>query len=460
MNMFKSIGRMIGNARTLPLYHCRHQGCGLNHRCLPLLLQCMNKFTSPGLDTTELRFNASENDDKRDFVQHSVDDFASLIKNEDDAAIVKEILDNYEYTKYVTYRVPTRIEPHQMKEMMEMKASGQNKSFVRYFNYMFKSETARISGIIRRKQIQEEKNQQRREKFVDRPGLPPGVLFYPDTNQPYYGPWHNTGLVFRNDIQLRKPTEYRRCYSAMWGPRLVFDFSYEYLMERRDLKSLCDQMVWAYGDNYDNIEPFDIHLCNYRKGSNTDEYLKTALGSCKREPVDRPDTFISCHEESYLDIFPKENLIYLSPNAPNPLEKIEHDDIIIVGAIVDRKIRTKETFAKARRENIRTARLPIDENIIWGNAPKVLTLNHIMSILLHAKNTGNWREAFLNHIPKRRLKSVEEIAAEDEYRFKRITHSKKAFFQLNKSYDNRDNQGNISIESIFSDNPKTFRKNK
>jgi mitochondrial ribonuclease P protein 1 len=49
------------------------------------------------------------------------------------------------------------------------------------------------------------------------------------------------------------------------------------------------------------------------------------------------------------------------------------------------------------------ARLPLDHYLQWGSGSgKSLTLNHMISIMLDIKSTGNWEKA-LQHVPRRKI---------------------------------------------------------
>ena len=39
--------------------------------------------------------------------------------------------------------------------------------------------------------------------------------------------------------------------------------------------------------------------------------------------------------------FPREKLVYLSPDSPNVLQEYSHDDIYILGALIDKRIPRK-----------------------------------------------------------------------------------------------------------------------
>lgn len=78
------------------------------------------------------------------------------------------------------------------------------------------------------------------------------------------------------------------------------------------------------------LDPFDLHYCNFNDGV-LKQYLKRQI------PILEEPTFpLSLHKESYLDLFDKEQLVYLTPHCKETIEKYDHDAIYIIGAIVDK----------------------------------------------------------------------------------------------------------------------------
>lgn len=110
--------------------------------------------------------------------------------------------------------------------------------------------------------------------------------------------------------------------------------------------------------------------------------------------------------KSYLDIFPQDRLVYLTPDAKDSIQTYNHDDIYIIGAFLDKFSLNKPiSHTKALREGIRQYKLPIDENVVWGSgSSKHLCIVHMVAILNHVKRTGHWREALKLNIPKRKFK--------------------------------------------------------
>ena len=76
--------------------------------------------------------------------------------------------------------------------------------------------------------------------------------------------------------------------------------------------------------------------------------------------LDTPSGLIEYSTNSYLDLFPRSQLVYLTYNSETTLDKFNHDDIYIIGGLVDKTNPKPLTMAKAKREGLRTAKLPLD----------------------------------------------------------------------------------------------------
>jgi ribonuclease P protein 1 len=118
---------------------------------------------------------------------------------------------------------------------------------------------------------------------------------------------------------------------------------------------------------------------------------------------------INITEKSYLDLFPKENIVYLTPHCREELREFDHDAIYIIGAMVDKGNSEPLSLAKAKREGLKMAKLPLDKYLMWGSGrSKTLTLNQIMRILLDVRTTGSWEKA-LQHVPRRKIVTTEQL---------------------------------------------------
>ena len=125
-------------------------------------------------------------------------------------------------------------------------------------------------------------------------------------------------------------------------------------MTRQEMKDLVKQLVYSHNANRISSEPFYWHFCNVQEGGITDRNLNLRFPGIKDHPITVTD-------KSYLDLYPKEKLVYLTPNSPEELDFIDSDMVYIVGALVDKAKEEPLAYAKAKREGIRSARFPLEK---------------------------------------------------------------------------------------------------
>ncbi|NXU93977.1 TM10B methyltransferase, partial [Xiphorhynchus elegans] len=99
--------------------------------------------------------------------------------------------------------------------------------------------------------------------------------------------------------------------------------------------------------------------------------------------------------ESYLDLFPLDAIVYLTPDSENVLEDIDPDKVYVLGGLVDETIHKELTLRRAREQSLQTARLPIREYMV--RAPnsrnyhsETLAINQVFDILSTYYETRSW----------------------------------------------------------------------
>merc|ERR1712232_264543 len=108
----------------------------------------------------------------------------------------------------------------------------------------------------------------------------------------------------------------------------------------------------------------------------------------------------------YIEHFSSEadrrRLVYLTADTDTVLQEFKHDEIYIIGGIVDRNRLKGSTRQKADEQGIGTGRLPLQEHIQMGGSSRVLTCNHVLDIILEHQRCGDWRCAFEKCVPGRK----------------------------------------------------------
>jgi len=178
-----------------------------------------------------------------------------------------------------------------------------------------------------------------------------------------------------------------------FGQNFVIDLDLPYEMVAKEKRSLHSQIGEVYRVNRWLWEPFNIHLCGYKSDNLVMKDLVTSI-----------DNYVwNVTPECFTRVFPKEQLVYLSPDSPHVLTEYSHDDIYILGALIDKRIPKKYTYDKAQRLGIRSARLDMKFFEFTRQKPPYFAFSDVFNVMVDARDTnGNWFYAFQNLITGRK----------------------------------------------------------
>lgn len=187
-----------------------------------------------------------------------------------------------------------------------------------FFRYLFLREIFRKRRAIKvaENQLRRVEATKRREELLSE-GKPP-------TNYPGYS------SIFRHlgrphEKQLR---EQSYLATARLGESIVIDCGFEREHARDHyVFNLIDQIHYLFAEIHRYHSPSFVYLCNLAN----DGRLRTEFN--RRSPLE--SLCLEATESSYLDIFPKEKLIYLSPDSNVEMTSFDHDAVYIVGGIID-----------------------------------------------------------------------------------------------------------------------------
>lgn len=104
--------------------------------------------------------------------------------------------------------------------------------------------------------------------------------------------------------------------------------------------------------------------------------------------------------------------IYLSADSDYTLTELRPFSTYIIGGLVDKNREKGICAARAAAAGIKTARLPIGDYLAMASR-KVLTTNHVHEIMLRWLECGDWGEAFMKVIPKRKGGQLKGYGGED-----------------------------------------------
>ncbi|NWW92519.1 TM10B methyltransferase, partial [Rhynochetos jubatus] len=106
-------------------------------------------------------------------------------------------------------------------------------------------------------------------------------------------------------------------------------------------------------------------------------------------------------QESYLDLFPLDAIVYLTPDSENGkyfLDDVDPNKVYVLGGLVDESIHKKLTLQRAQEQSLQTARLPIREYMVKTTNTKnyhseTLAINQVFDVLSTYYETRSWPAA-------------------------------------------------------------------
>ena len=106
-------------------------------------------------------------------------------------------------------------------------------------------------------------------------------------------------------------------------------------------------------------------------------------------------------EETQAKVEDEGEVVYLTSEADETLNELKPYSTYIIGGLVDKNREKGICYKRATKRGVRTARLPIGE-FMDMQSRKVLATNHVNEIMLKWLECGDWGEAFVKVIPKRK----------------------------------------------------------
>ncbi|KAM4808260.1 tRNA methyltransferase 10 homolog B [Rhinophrynus dorsalis] len=190
---------------------------------------------------------------------------------------------------------------------------------------------------------------------------------------------------------LKALTKERLLEAKDSGPRVCIDLSMTQHMTRKEISRLAAQIRRLYGSNRKAAKPFWLYLTDFVENS-------LLYDECVRMNDGFVNYLVDTTEDSFLDIFPLENIIYLTPDSDNALEDIDPQKVYVLGGLVDESVQKKLTYHKARENGLQTARLPIQEYMVKNVNVKnyhseILAINQVFDVLATYYEKRSWAES-------------------------------------------------------------------
>lgn len=276
-------------------------------------------------------------------------------------------------------RAPQELSP---QDVLDLLALSSFRKKCRLFEYLFYKEQKRL-------------RQHRREvNFLpsvkqDKPSFKREFLPHTADRIEDYGLFRNSFLIRIRETTINRYYESRQIPAVLFGQSVVFDLGYDNIMSPRECNKAARDLLEAYGCNRCSCDPFHLHFCNASPNGATARILQDELFAASEHKLLSEIT-----PSSYLDMFPKERLVYLTPDSENTLDVFDYDAVYVIGVLVDKETKEGATHAKATSEGLKTARFPQTFTWHWEkNVSKPLHLTDVFKVLLALKRTNSWKYA-------------------------------------------------------------------
>uniref|UniRef100_A0A8C5LUQ5 tRNA methyltransferase 10 homolog B n=1 Tax=Leptobrachium leishanense TaxID=445787 RepID=A0A8C5LUQ5_9ANUR len=181
------------------------------------------------------------------------------------------------------------------------------------------------------------------------------------------------------------------------GTRLCIDLSMTEHMSRKEISRLAAQIRRLYGSNKKAAQPFWLYLTGFMEHS-------LLYNECVRMNDGFVNYIFNRTENSFLDLFSLETMVYLTPDSDTVLEDVDPKKVYVLGGLVDESIQKKLTYHKAIENNLQTARLPIREYMVKNVNIKnfhseILAINQVFDVLVTYRETQSWPDALKAGVP-------------------------------------------------------------
>lgn len=146
-------------------------------------------------------------------------------------------------------------------------------------------------------------------------------------------------------------------------------------MTETERRKTAKRLKRIYSENRAHQKPLDLHLCGVQSDSAVFRNLSSQVPNLFKKP-----SLTKVHSRCFSELFPKEQLVMLTPDSDTELQYDPHA-IYVVGGLVDIGRNEPYTLTKAKRLGIRHARFPLGHIRLREGDTKELTMSTSVSIV-------------------------------------------------------------------------------
>ena len=191
---------------------------------------------------------------------------------------------------------------------------------------------------------------------------------------------HEEKIAFSANKKRLKQIKLENAVNAMNSSvRVCIDLSFNEVNSAREQRSLVKQCALSYAAVRNSTHGIALHI------SSMEGNILTAL---KEQGVEQ--WHIRRHTDSAFDVFDRDHIVMLSPDADEILQEFDSDKVYVIGGIVDRTVRNNLTLDKAYAENVSVKRLPVKEFFPQAQS-HVMNIDQVVSVFCLYEETKDWQ---------------------------------------------------------------------
>jgi len=278
---------------------------------------------------------------------------------------------HHELMRQEGQEVPYEFRVKDLKAIAEIQSVGKFKKYLEFMNITHRKKIIKLMKQRKSNYIGESLKEQRKENIDN-------------CDHIYYGLGNNCIHMRLSEKTVRTQLNWNSIREFQFGSPLVIDFSYlSQIKSKKHIKTLIhNEATLAVNLNREARTPFALYF------TGVSPEVREIMDQAFHINGDLSNVAVEITEKSQLDLFPKEKLVYLSPDSRNYLNKYNDDDIYVIGGIIDRgEDRAPMTLSSAKRNKIRHAAFPMRKTI---GLKADLNVETCVGIMTDLKASQDW----------------------------------------------------------------------
>uniref|UniRef100_A0A914XQR6 SAM-dependent MTase TRM10-type domain-containing protein n=1 Tax=Plectus sambesii TaxID=2011161 RepID=A0A914XQR6_9BILA len=283
-----------------------------------------------------------------------------------------KLIKQIELLAYVHDRIPSEIGDRDWSRLLTIRTTN---GIISHLNYMLINEKKKANDRLKKEARRSKEHKEAKERVIEdmEEREARGEIVYSLSKN---------NMLLRMSRLRQSITENAKLASMLRlgaTPTLLVDCDFLPKLSDKALGRTGVQMQYLLSENLSHVEPWNIDFVNFNRDTERmRDFIFSYLTALRddlpeEEKSQYPRVETQLINRSYMDLYPREKLIYLSPDAREELGEIDNDSVYILGGIVDvdcmntvgspDAIEPRVTLAKAKKDGIKARRLPLDRYV-------------------------------------------------------------------------------------------------